>query len=274
MRLKWKMAVSGLLVVLPAAGPIAQQSGTLVGGALSDSSFAWRSSEIDAVRIYYLPDSHAERHRMTLIRSVTKTIEETSELFESPPYERTLHVFYVESREEMNRLVGMPATGYADWSGSGIFLVVNPDWRSFEKHEFAHILTMGGWGRPAPDSRWMIEGIAIYADGWCRQYRTDEIAYHFLAAGDLPPLREFTQDHAALGEIRAGFYAGSVIGFIHATYGTEALRDLWTNGGESFTATAGVGLDGVEEQWKSYLKTKVGGGAEVDVEAIDDQGCG
>jgi hypothetical protein len=86
-----------------------------------------------------------------------------------------LNVFFVYNRSEMERLVGSPVTGFANWSADAIFLVCSPDWRSFEKHEFAHIITMGIWGTPHETSRWMVEGIAIAADGWCREYLEETV---------------------------------------------------------------------------------------------------
>ena len=78
----------------------------------------------------------------------------------------------------------------------------------------------------------MIEGIAVYSDGWCREYTIDEIAFRFLSDGQLPPLQELFDDYGTLGEIRGGMYAASVIGFIRDTYGADALRKVWRDGHE------------------------------------------
>jgi hypothetical protein len=269
-----RVAVFLLATSFVAAGTSADEYTSLVKAALEEPDFDWRSTESGKVRVFYKPDSFAKRHRMTLLRSANATVEEVTKLFDEPEYDRILNIFYVDSREEMNTLVGMPATGYADWTGSGIFLVVSPEWRSFEKHEFAHIITMGAWGRPDPTSRWMTEGIAIYADGWCRESTTDEIAYHFLSRGRLPKLPELFDDYATLGEIRAGFYAASVIGYIHDTYGTDALRKVWTGGCGDLSETLGVDVHQLESAWREYLRRVVDDDVEVDMKSIEEFGCG
>jgi hypothetical protein len=137
----------------------------------------------------------------------------------------------------MERIVGSPVTGLANWSADAIFLV------------FA-------------------------ADGWCREYSVDEIAYHYLTAGELPPLPELPTGMRELGEIRGGVYAASVISFFRDTYGPGVIRELWTNGSAVLSDTHGVTFDTIGDSWKEYLERKVGDGVQVDMKPIDDNGCG
>jgi hypothetical protein len=252
----------------------AQEDVDLVKKALEDSTFSWNSCDSRSVRIYYQSGSFAERHRAMLLRSVTTTVDESLEFLGETKYDRTLHVFYVASRKEMERIVGRPYTGLANWTASGVFVVVNPDWRSFEKHEITHVFTMELWGAPHADSSWMVEGIALGCDGWCREYTVDEIAFHYLSTNQLPPLRELFDEFRALGEIRGGVYAASVIGFIRDEYGTETLKKLWLEGSGALDELLGADVDQVEESWKAYLKAKVSKDVEVDLKTIDDLGCG
>lgn len=266
--------VIAVLVFAFAPNVMGQSSGDFVQKALEDSSFTWRSSSTDKVRIFYQKDSFADRHRMMLLRSAGKTVEEVLELLEEPTYDAVLNVFYLESRDEMNRIVGRPYSGFSNWGANAIFVVVNPEWRSFEKHEFAHVVTMGTWGPPDVTSRWMIEGMAVYCDGWCREYTVEDIAFHLQTNGQLPPLREFFGDFANLGEIRAGFYAASFIGFVQNTYGVDKVRSLWLNGVGNIEAMLGNEIETIENSWKLYLKHNVGEDVQVDIETINKLGCG
>ncbi|UCF06539.1 MAG: hypothetical protein JSV33_05800 [bacterium] len=263
-----------LLSMVITTGISAKKDVDYVKKALEDTTFTWRSAEAKGVRIYYQLDSFAEKHRAMLFRSVTTAVDEALECLGESGYERTLHVFYLESRKEMDRIVGRTYSGFANWTASGVFVVFNPEWRSFEKHEITHVLTMELWGTPDATSNWMIEGIAVYCDGWCREYSVDEIAFHYLSRGQLPPLRELFDNFATLGEIRAGFYAASLIGFIRHTYGAEALRSLWHNSNGALTELLGVDVDKLETSWKNYLKSNVKKGTTVDLETIKDKGCG
>jgi hypothetical protein len=263
-----------IAVALVVAASSQVRSQNLVQRALDDPYFKWQSVENTDARVYYKPGSFADRHRHTLLRSVTAAIDEDLEFLGESGYEAVLNVFYVDDRKEMERIVGNPVSGYANWSASGIFLVVAPDWRSFEKHEFGHIITMGVWGAPHPSSRWMIEGICIAADGWCGEYSVDEIAHYYLTEGQLPPLEELPANLAELGEIRGGIYAASVIGFIRREYGADAVRRLWTNGSANLSDTLGLPFDKIETRWKQYLERETEDGVQVDMGPIDESGCG
>ncbi len=257
-----------------ATGVSSQENANFVQRALADSSFAWRSIASNKIRIYYEEDSFAERHRMMMLRSMITAVDEVLKILEASECDSVLNVFYVESREKMKRIVGRSYSGFSDWAANAIFMVLNPNWRSFEKHEFAHVVTMGVWGPPDITSRWMIEGIAIHCDGWCREYTVDEVAFHLLSNGQLPPLREFLDDFNSLGEIRAGFYAASLIGFIQRTHGAQALRDIWLNGVESFKDLLGADVNQIENSWKNYLKSNVRQDTKVDIDIINKLGCG
>ena len=263
-----------LLLLVFATNAGGQPPDNLVQRALHDSTFSWLSSSANGIKIFYQKDSFAEKHRMMLLRSAETTVHEVLEFLDEPAYEPLLNIFYVESRDEMKRLVGRPYSGFADWEASGIFLVLNSEWRSFEKHEFTHVITMGVWGPPDVTSRWMIEGIAICSDGWCREYTVDEIAFHLLSNGQLPSLQELFDDHASLGEIRAGFFAASFIGFIRSTYGMPKLRSLWSKGAGNLNEVLGNELNQIESSWKLYLERNVRRDVHVDLETINESGCG
>ncbi|UCG52942.1 MAG: hypothetical protein JSW58_05120 [Candidatus Latescibacterota bacterium] len=270
----FRVSLLVMLLIIVTSGISAQEKDDLVQSALEDTTFNWASSESRGVRIYCQRGSFAEKHRSMLLRSVTTAVDEVLEYLGESRYDKPLNVLYLESREEMERIVGQPVSGFANWGASGVFVVFNPEWRSFEKHEITHVFTMGGWGAPDTTSRWMVEGIAIHSDGWCREYTVDEIAYHLLSQGQLPSLQEFFDDSTALGEIRGGFYGASVIGFIRHTHGAEALHDLWLNGIGDFKEMFGSDVKEIENLWKNYLKLKVKKEIKVDLETIEDLGCG
>lgn len=269
------LLISLLLIVLNFNSSLkGQDTNDFVQRALNDSTFTWFVTASNGIKIYYQKDSFAERHRMMLLRSVATAVDEVLEFLEESEYDTLLNVFYVESRDEMKRIVGRPVTGFSNWTANAIFIVLNPEWRSFEKHEFTHVVTMGRWGSPHVTSRWMIEGISIYSDGWCREYTVDEVAFHLLTNNQIPPLQEFLNDYSSLGEIRAGFYAASLIGFIYNTYGVQTLRNLWLNGFEDFSELLDGDVNHIYNSWSNHLKRNVRSDTEVDLDTINKLGCG
>lgn len=273
-KIYYRHLILALLLMVFVTNVMGQPTDDFVQKALDDSTFIWLSSSSDRVRIFYPKGSFAEKHRMTLLRSVQTAVDEVLKLLDEPAYEPLLNVFYLESRDEMKRIVGRPYSGFSNWTANGIFIVVNPEWRSFEKHEFAHVVTMGGWGSPDVTSHWMIEGIAVHVDGWCREYTVDEMASHLLSNDQLPSLPELFDDFANLGEIRAGFFAASFIGFIRNTYGMPKLRTLWLNGVGNLEGVLDDDLNHIENSWKLYLKQNVRENIQVDFDAVNKLGCG
>jgi hypothetical protein len=242
--------------------------------ALADSTFAWKTITSNKIRIYYQKGSFAERHRVMILRSVTTAVDEVLNFLGESDWNRVLNVFYLESRQEMKKIVGHPYTGFSDWTANAIFIVLNPEWRSFEKHEFTHVVTMGIWGLPHETSRWMIEGVAVCCDGWCREYSVDEIAFHLLSNDQLPKLEELFKNFASLGEIRAGISAGSFIGFIVKTFGVDKLRSLWSEGVGNIREVLGGDLNQIETSWRSYLRQKVQKDIPLDLDNINELKCG
>jgi hypothetical protein len=251
-----------------------QETNDYVTRALNDSRFSWESTSDKGITIYYQSGSFAQKHRMMLLGSLKTSISEVLNLLEETKYTDTLNVFYLESRDEMETIVGRPYSGFSNWSANGIFLVLNPQWRSFERHEFAHIVTMGLWGEPDSSSRWMIEGIPIYCDGWCQEYSVQQIAFSLLKTNQLPDIHVLFDNYFNLGEIRAGFSSASLIGFIIDTFGTNKLRELWHDGSARIEQILGKDAATIDESWREYIKRSEVDEIDIDFESIKMQGCG
>jgi hypothetical protein len=266
--------ILALLLLVFATKVGGQPPDDFVQKALNDSSFTWLSYTSNRIKIFYQEGSFAQKHRMMLVSSMKTTVDEVLRLLDEPRYDRILNVFYLDSRDQMKRIVGSTYAGFSDWGGNAIFLVLNPEWRSFEKHEFTHVITMGVWGPPDETSRWMIEGIAVYSDGWCRENSVDEIASYLLSENRLPTLHQLFDDYASLGEIRAGFSAASFIGFIHRTYGMSMVHRLWAEGVKNLGEVLGSETNQIESAWKLYLKRNAKKDVHVDLDTINNLGCG
>ena len=156
--------------------------------ALANPSFTWLTVEGGSIRMHYQPGSFAAKHRAALLRSAIVSLKEALHFIEAVEYRGPIHLFYVQSREEMEQLVGRGTTGSTEWESNSIFLVCNPEWPSFDQHEIVHAVTLNIWGLPAEPVLWIREGLAVYIDGHCGGYTVDEIAHYFLQHDQLPSL--------------------------------------------------------------------------------------
>jgi hypothetical protein len=246
----------------------------LARAVLEDGRFSWNSQCEGSVCLHCKRGSFAERHRAVLLRSAEVARSRALEFLAVPSYERRLDVFYVDSREEMEQLVGSPVNGLADWSSCAAYLVCTPDWRSFDQHEIAHVLSVDLWGYPKKPSRWLLEGVAVYVDGWCREYSVDDVALYLARADSLPSLDQLSTGYEGLGEVRAGIAAASLVGYIRSEFGVDALRELWARGVGDVDEVLGVSGTELESEWMRHVLEHEDGGVEVDWQTIEDSGCG
>lgn len=257
------------------AGPAGtQENDPLVDRALANPEFAWRSIAADGVRLYYQPDSFAERHRVMLMRSAQGALAKGRGFLGVEADDRELRVVYVDDRAQMKQLIGQTYAGLADVNSYGVFLVCNADWRSFDTHEIAHILTLDRWGDPADGSRWMVEGLANAVDGLCQTSDVDRIASYLIAAGRWPGLTAFTADASALGEIPAAVFAASLIRRLREQYGAPIVEEMWRAGLAATLKARKIDATKMEKQWLDSLRHPANPLTEAEWKAIDADGCG
>lgn len=263
-----------LAVLMLSASLNGQESTDFLQRALHHPDFKWIRLSNENINMYYTEGSFAEKHRVMLLGSLESSIMDASDMLETDGCPDSVNVFYVESREQMEEVIGMPYAGFTNWSTSSMFLVLNSDWRSFERHEFAHLVTMKCWGRPHPSSGWMVEGIPVYCDGWCGEYSVNQVAYYLMKENTLPTLDNLFINYRDMGEIPAGFSSASLAGFIAEEFGAVKLRRLWEEGSDKIEEILEIDLRLIEKGWRDYIKSDAGGKPAVDYQEIIRNGCG
>ena len=242
--------------------------------ASANPDFTWKTIDGSGCRMHYQPDSFAARHVVVLLRSAERSIEDGLVFLEEQNYERRIEVFYISSREELKKLVGMNATGYADMESNSVYLVCKDDWRSFDQHEILHLLSLRIWGNPHRPVEWIREGMAVYVDGRCGQYTINELVHYLLLEDKLPSLQTLIYSFRAQNDLLAYLQCGSLIGYVYETYGLDGLRKLWDGGAANIQDVLGITLEELEAAWRAHVLGSITGKSDVDWEAIKDPGCG
>jgi hypothetical protein len=268
-------SLAAIVVLLLSAGSArAQTTESLIDRAIANRDFTWQSVAADGVRVYYQPGSFAERHRVMLLRSAKAAMDTGLEFLGGKRDARELRVIYVDSRAQMETLIGRPYTGLAVRDGHGVLLVCNPEWRSFDTHEIAHILTYGRWGDPIEASAWMLEGLPNAVDGLCQTSDMDRIAAYLLAADRWPGLSEFTKNAASLGEIPVAAFGASFLRYLRGKYGTAILEECWRSGLSAALAKRNIAPKQVEKDWLDTLRDRDDPLTDAEWKKIDTDGCG
>ncbi len=248
----------------------------LARSALSQPGVNWEHTRRPGLRIYWRHSSWAARLSDSLAVRAREARSHDLALLGAKEYHPPIDVFYLDSRAELEALVGMRATGFSDRANRTVLLVANNGWRPFERHEIMHVLSYQLWGPPADPPDWISEGLAVFADGDCAGHPIDALVSQWRRKGELFPLDSLTGGFRALGDLRAYLQAGSFIGWIYNTRGRDAVRQLWQRGPAVAADSLGISLDSLDAAWRRDLASEgvQPGIPSVELTRIQERGCG
>jgi hypothetical protein len=241
------------LVAMGSCTGAAQPPAGLAREALEREDMRWITRSAPELRVHFLADTYAAQHQDSLVARVVAAKKADLALLRQPSYERTLDVFFVETRVQMDTLMGAPVTGFAQMDSAAVFLVTNPSWRAFERHEIMHVLATAAWGRPAAPGDWIQEGLAQFADGHCGGYGVDEVAASLTHADGVVPLGTLFSRFRQLNDLTAYLEAASLVGYIHRTWGLNAVEEAWSQGAAALPSFLGLPVDTLEARWRAAL---------------------
>lgn len=238
---------------------------------LFDSGIHWRSLAAPGVRL------HAQRHAPAeaaldrlreeaqhAIATVLALLEES----EPPP----LDLFYVDSRDTMERLVGARPKALSVPQARYAMFVFNAGVEAHHRHEIAHVLAAHFWGPAARPAHWINEGLAHFAAGACDGIPLDPLASALQREERVPALDELVFGFGTEPPLEAGVLAGSFVGFLTRRFGLGRVRALWRHGVDRFEALFGLTLAEAEAAWRRELTSVPA--ADRDLARLRGSGCG
>jgi hypothetical protein len=241
---------------------------------LANPSFAWQVTESAHTRIHVPAGSAVTARLPDLIDSVeaacTTALAILGEV--NRQGEPRLAVFLVDTRADMQRLIGWPYGGLAIPGELTAAFVAGPGYRPFFRHELTHAYAAVRWG-PMRSGAWLTEGLATLATGPCQDHSVDAVAAGYRRAGTLPPLTALTTDLRAFPELPAYFAAASLVKFVRQQEGLGALRALWRGERQGTDSAHPLGerTADIEAAWHRHLDSIVP--AELDTVRLQREGC-
>jgi hypothetical protein len=251
----------------------AQAPAGLAASALADSSFAWIRRNIPGFRVYFAADSYPAAHQDSLLQRLPRALSHARALIKAPELHAPIDLFFIESRAQMTSLIGGRATGFAQPSTRTVFLVTNPDWRAFERHEIMHVIAHHAWGPLAPGNDWLNEGIAQAADGLCAGYSNEDVALALTAGHGWIPLDTLLTRFRAQPDLRAYLQAAVFVDYLLERFGAAAVAKLWRLGSRPDSRIGGQTLAAIERRWREELRPGRRVTAHT-IEAVESKGCG
>ena len=139
------------------------------------------------------------------------------------------------------------------------------------RHELTHAIAFNAWGPPRDGAPWLAEGLATWVAGDCAGQPIHDLARDRRARSESIPLQDLLHDFARQNDIVSYLQSGSLIGYILATYGADALEHVWRDGEDGLHAI-GVDEARLERDWLRFIDARPA--ARMDWTAIREHGCG
>jgi hypothetical protein len=162
----------------------------------------------------------------------------------------------------------------ADQSGEEtILLVHNDSVRLYARHEVMHTLSRRAWG--ASQGMWVMEGIAVVADGRCLGSSVLAVARDVLRNKPELTAGAFAKSfNAMVREDLASAYvlAGSLVNFLRARGGIPLVRQAWTLGADLVDQPASSDL--TRTDWRTYVERASVGLPGIRLDSLARFGCG
>ena len=244
----------------------------LAAAALANADFRWIHRETSGFRVYFLADSYPARHQDSLLQRLPDALANARQLLGVQSTPTPIDLFFIESRPQMEALIGGRATGFAQPSARAVFIMTNPDWRGFERHEIMHIVAAQAMGPIARGNDWLQEGLAQFADGKCGAYSNGDVALALSRRHGWIPFDDVTNRFRQLPDLRGYLQAAAFVQFLHQRFGPSALQPLWSQTIAPDSKIAGLTLYQLEREWRDGLT-----GApvsETELNRIEEKGCG
>jgi hypothetical protein len=184
-----------------------------------------------------------------------------------------IDLFFVDTREDMMQLIGGRATGFADQEARAVFLMTNPSWRAFERHEVMHVIAWHAWGPPAANSDWLQEGLAQAADARCGSYSNETVLRGLTQRHGWVSLEDMLLNFRQQPDLRAYLQAAAFTGYLLQAYGSPKVEELWRRGAAADTLLGDHSLAEVEKEWREGI-AKGERPDPVELETIEETGCG
>lgn len=197
-------------------------------------------------------------------------------ILESPLPDFKVTVLVTRSRHRFAPTMSPTNKGIAiaaESDGETILLVHNDSVRLYARHEVMHTLSRRAWG--SSPQWWIMEGIAVLADGQCLGAPSMAVARDVLRARPDLTTGVFAKSFRGLvREDLASAYvvAGSIVSFLRARGGVPLVRQAWTTGADlpDLPATA----DLTQTNWRTWVESESAGQPGIRPDSLARFGCG
>jgi hypothetical protein len=195
-------------------------------------------------------------NRDSIINACFDVIKHDLSIIQQNEYTDTIVVQVLSSRKEMLENTGYPSSERAVPQIRRIWFAVDKDISPLMIHEFMHLITISFWGQPPPQSYWLKEGIATYAQNNCNAFTVEQIYASLEKKNMLIPIDSLTAHFYSQPMMIAYHQSAYVSQYLIENYGVQKFSLLWQSGMDNFEKIYGVQFKQILLDIKSKLDKK------------------
>lgn len=253
---------------------IFRQPSPYVLSFIGNDSLTLSSVNYKVFRIYFKENSYTAKHLNEIEQELDIAYNKILSVLNISSYDRGIYLLAVDSKEEMQQVMGYKIKGGAAVGNDLVFFVYNQHIRPQFKHELFHLISYETW-RPTK-YRILDEGGATYTDNFCfYDNPMYSINAYYLQQKLLFPLDSLIynfDEQAKKNDVIAYIQSAGIFKYLYEKYGVEKMKLLWNNGFENFNSIYGFTVKQLEKDWLNFIKT-IPIPKDFDIKKLEE-GCG
>ena len=236
---------------------IFRQPSSYVLNFLGSDSIPLSSVNYKFFRIFFRDSSYTANHLKEIKEELDIAYSKVLSVLKITSYNNGIYLLAVDSKEEMQKVMGYKIKGGAAKGHDLVFFAYNQKIRPQFKHELFHLISYEIWG--LTNYRLLDEGGATYTDDYCfYDNPMYSINAYYLQQKKLFPLDSLVNsfdNQAKKSDIIAYIQSAGIFKYLYEKYGVEKMKLLWTSGFENFKVIYGFSIEQLETDWLNFIKT-------------------
>lgn len=230
------------------------------------------TKKVDNLSFNFPSEGYAYDNRDLLVKECMDALKENSAAIKIPMYTDPIKIMFLNSRKEMEDIVGMAASGWTNMWTRQIHIVATTEFSPPIKHEILHMISMTTWGYPHEELIWMNEGLATTTEEYCNGYTVGEIYRYFLEKDLLLSIESLTTDFHGQPSIISYHQSAHIVEYLITNYGLEKFEELWKKGFSSFEEIYLNSFSQIEEEINKRTMEKYPTPVSIDWDVFEE-GC-
>ncbi|MBL7830239.1 MAG: hypothetical protein JNK41_04365 [Saprospiraceae bacterium] len=236
---------------------IFRQPSSYVRGFIANDTTQLSSVNYKLFRLYFKDNSYTASHLADVMLELDVAYSKILSVLEIQTYSNGIYLLAVDSKEEMQKLMGYKIKGGAAQGHDFVFFVYNQKIRPQFKHEIFHLISFEVWGHT--NYRLLDEGGATYTDNFCfYENPMYSINAYYLHQKMFYPFNNLIYNFdecAKKNDVIAYIQSAGIFKYLYEKYGIAKMKDLWLKGFEKFSEIYGFSVEQLETDWLNFIKT-------------------